>query len=79
MTARKASRVAKNKAKQHLAADRLVDEALQQSFPASDPPYFVGAGAGPVRSLHTTKPDAVTANVQPAKTSIKRRALNDGR
>jgi hypothetical protein len=25
--------------------ERRIDEALQDSFPASDPPYFVGAGA----------------------------------
>ena len=33
--------------------DRLVDEALEESFPASDPPFFVG-GAEP----DTAKPDA---------------------
>ena len=26
--------------------DRRIDEALQDTFPASDPPFFVGAGAG---------------------------------
>jgi hypothetical protein len=46
MTARKASSEAKRAAKQ-LLADRLVDEALQDTFPASDPPFFVGAGAKP--------------------------------
>jgi hypothetical protein len=27
--------------------DRQMDEALADSFPASDPPFFVGAGALP--------------------------------
>lgn len=27
--------------------ERRLDEALAESFPASDPPYFVGAGAKP--------------------------------
>jgi len=28
-------------------AERHIDEALEDSFPASDPPCFVGAGAKP--------------------------------
>jgi hypothetical protein len=27
--------------------ERKIDEALEQTFPASDTPSFVGAGAGP--------------------------------
>src|SRR5215207_554887 len=27
--------------------DEQIDAALEESFPASDPPYFVGSGAGP--------------------------------
>ena len=47
--------------------DRLVDEALEDTFPASDPPFFVGgttepAGAAeeqakPERERHPAKPD----------------------
>lgn len=46
MKTKKAASEAKGAAEQRLA-DRLVDEALQDSFPASDPPFFVGAGAEP--------------------------------
>jgi hypothetical protein len=46
MKAKKASGEAKRAAKQPLS-DRAVDEALQDTFPASDPPFFVGAGAEP--------------------------------
>jgi hypothetical protein len=28
-------------------ADQRLDEALAESFPASDPPFFVGSGARP--------------------------------
>jgi hypothetical protein len=28
--------------------EQRIDQALEQSFPASDPPCFVGAGAEPV-------------------------------
>jgi hypothetical protein len=37
-----------------LVTDRLVDEALEDTFPASDPPFFVGGVAKP----DTTKPEA---------------------
>jgi hypothetical protein len=46
MKTKKAGGEAKRAAKQ-LLADRAVDEALQDTFPASDPPFFVGAGAKP--------------------------------
>ncbi len=57
MAARKASSVAKSRPEQPLT-DRLVDEALADSFPASDPPFFVGAGA--VR-VSVTEADAAVA------------------
>jgi hypothetical protein len=46
MKTKKAGSEAKGAAEQRLT-DRLVDEALQDTFPASDPPFFVGAGAKP--------------------------------
>jgi len=46
MTARKPKSATKRTAEQSLS-DRAVDEALQDTFPASDPPFFVGAGAEP--------------------------------
>jgi len=46
MKTKKAGSEAKGAAEQR-QAERLVDEALQDTFPASDPPFFVGAGAEP--------------------------------
>jgi hypothetical protein len=44
-------------------SEREIDEALEQSFPASDPPWFVGKGARPGgRSRKRRKPGDFTEN-----------------
>ena len=35
--------------------ERRVDEALEESFPSSDPPFFVGAGAQPGKQAPARK------------------------
>jgi len=35
--------------------ERRIDEALEESFPASDPPCFVGAGAQPGEHIRSRK------------------------
>lgn len=68
MKTKKAGSEAKGAAEQRLA-DRLVDEALQDSFPASDPPFFVGAGAEP----DTAKSEALAEKArEPAVPTAKR-------
>ena len=39
--------------------ERKIDEALEQTFPASDTPSFVGGGSGPDKkpAENETKPD----------------------
>ena len=54
MAARKGSSKAKQAAEQPVS-DRQVDEALQDTFPASDPPFFVGGVAGPHADVLTKK------------------------
>jgi len=56
MAARKASSEAK-RGTERPAIDRLVDEALEDTFPASDPPFFVGG----------TEPDTPKADDLPEK------------
>jgi hypothetical protein len=46
MAARKARGEAKSGTERPVT-DRLVDEALEDTFPASDPPFFVGGVAEP--------------------------------
>jgi len=46
MPARKASSQAKRRTDKP-PAEHLVDEALEDTFPASDPPFFVGGVAEP--------------------------------
>jgi len=46
MTAKRAIHEAKRGTEKPVA-DRLVDEALEDTFPASDPPFFVGGVAEP--------------------------------
>jgi hypothetical protein len=53
MPARKASGQAKRRADEP-PGEHLIDEALEDTFPASDPPFFVGGGAEPA----PTKPEA---------------------
>jgi hypothetical protein len=53
MAAKRATSEAKS-GPEKAATERLVDEALEDTFPASDPPFFVGGGAAPA----ATKPDA---------------------
>jgi hypothetical protein len=47
MAAKRASIGAKSGPERPLIDERLIDEALEATFPASDPPFFVGGGAGP--------------------------------
>ena len=71
--------------------ERLIDEALKESFPASDTPTFVGAGAPPPGSSEAFVPeprkaselagDVIDQNADPSasseeKASRKRRLLN---
>ncbi|WP_068014368.1 hypothetical protein [Rhodoplanes sp. Z2-YC6860] len=53
MTAKRATSEPKGSPEKPVT-DRLVDEALEDTFPASDPPFFVGGGAEPA----ATKPEA---------------------
>ena len=46
MTAKRATGEPKGGPAEKAVTDRRVDEALEDTFPASDPPYFVG-GAEP--------------------------------
>jgi len=63
MTAKRASSAAKSKseAERHPVDDRRVDEALEETFPASDPPFFVGAGADVDNLSRLSEADAETA------------------
>jgi hypothetical protein len=53
MTAKRATGEPKGRP-QKPVTERLIDEALEDTFPASDPPFFVGGGAEPA----PTKPEA---------------------
>ena len=53
MKARKATPKSKSGADKP-SPDHLIDEALKETFPASDPPFFVGGCAKP----DIAKPDA---------------------
>jgi hypothetical protein len=52
MAARKPGSEAKRGTERPLKSDRQIDEALEQTFPASDPPFFVGG----------TEPDTAKAD-----------------
>lgn len=49
-----------------LRRERRIDEALKETFPASDPPSFVGAGAPKPTNEKTTvdKPDRDRVNIR---------------
>jgi len=44
-----------NANRESIDTERHIDEALDESFPASDPPCFVGAGAQPGRHIEGRK------------------------
>ena len=48
--------------------ERKIDEALEQTFPASDTPSFVGAGAGPDK-----KPAEIETKPAPREGRVGRR------
>jgi hypothetical protein len=54
MTAKRATGEPKRGPAEKPVTDRLVDEALEDTFPASDPPFFVGG----VAKADATKPEA---------------------
>jgi hypothetical protein len=71
MAARKPSSEAKRGTEPPLKSDRQIDEALEQTFPASDPPFFVGG-----REPDTAKADDPAekeGRSQPGKTAARDR------
>src|SRR4051794_15748288 len=66
MTAKRATGEPKGRP-QKPVTERLIDEALEDTFPASDPPFFVGGGAKPA----PTKPERRTRKTASGRSITK--------
>ena len=52
----------------HTRREQKIDEALEQTFPASDTPSFVGAGADSEKQSEAQKPDTQKPDSQKPNT-----------
>lgn len=57
-----------------MSDEARIDQALEDSFPASDPPYFVGAGAKPgeivLKTAKRERSPASRQTLRPRKRAI---------